>query len=185
MGKTKVMQVALGRSPETECVAGVHALQKYMKGEVGLLFTNRDVQEVRDFFETYTELDFARSGATAERGFTIQRGGELHTSYGVDGGEDDPLPMAIEPTLRKLGVPTKIVKGKVMLEDRPEFSMDIDMERNNEEGYEVCKEGDVLDSRQTSILKIFGVRMAEFKMDLQAVFDKTNGTVKSMDTMED
>ena len=72
-----------------------------------------------------------------------------------------------------------------MLEDRPEFSMDIDMERNNEEGYEVCKEGDVLDSRQTSILKIFGVRMAEFKMDLQAVFDKTNGTVKSMDTMED
>lgn len=177
MGKTKVMQVALGRSQETECVPGVNALQAHMKGEVGLLFTDREPQEVQDYFETYTELDYARSGAEAAQGFRIPPG-ELHTAYGVEGGEEDPLPMSIEPTLRKLGVPTKIVRGKVLLEDRPDFSMD------TEEGYEVCKEGDILDSRQTSILKIFGVRMAEFKMDLQAVYDKKDASVRSSGTME-
>lgn len=179
MGKTKVMQVALGRSPETECIPGVSGLQEHMKGEVGLLFTDRNPQEVQNYFETYTELDYARSGAIAERGFTIPHG-ELHTAYGVDGGEEDPLPMAIEPTLRKLGVPTKIVKGKVFLEDRPEFSMDVD----TADGFEVCKEGDVLEAKQTSILKIFGVRMAEFKMDLQAVYDKESATVKNLADMQ-
>ena len=177
MGKTKVMQVALGRSKETECVPGVSTLQSHMKGEVGLLFTDRGPQEVEDYFETYTEVDYARSGAVAAQGFKIPQG-ELHTAYGVDGGEEDPLPMSIEPTLRRLGVPTKIVKGKVMLEDRPDFSMD------TEEGYEVCKEGDTLDSRQTSILKIFGVRMAEFRMDLQAVYDKQDESVRSIGSME-
>ena len=177
MGKTKVMQVALGRSKETEHVPGVSGLQSHMKGEVGLLFTDREPQEVEDYFATYTELDFARSGAVASQGFRIPPG-ELHTAYGVEGGEEDPLPMAIEPTLRKLGVPTKIVKGKVTLEDRPDSSMDTD------EGYEVCKVGEVLESKQTSILKIFGVRMAEFKMDLQAVYDKKNESVKAIGSME-
>lgn len=179
MGKTKVMQVALGRSPETECLPGVSGLQEFMKGEVGLLFTDRNPQEVQDYFEAYTELDYARSGAIAPRGFTIPQG-ELHTAYGVEGGEEDPLPMAIEPTLRKLGVPTKIVRGKVFLEDRPEFSMDVDIA----DGYEVCKEGDMLEAKQTSILKIFGVRMAEFKMDLQAVYEKENGSVRAISGMD-
>lgn len=177
MGKTKVMQVALGRTPETECVPGVSKMQQYMKGEVGLLFTDRDTKEVEEYFKTYSKLDYARSGAVASREFRIPPG-ELYTAYGVEGGEDDPLPMSIEPTLRKLGVPTKIVKGKVTLEDRPEESMD------TEEGYRVCKEGDVLDSRQTSILKIFGVRMSEFTVDLKAAYDKANESVKSIDGME-
>ena len=177
MGKTKVMQVALGRSVETECVPGVSPLVKHMSGDVGLLFTNRPAQEVEDYFSTYSELDYARSGATAAQSFRIPHG-ELHTAFGVDGGSEEPLPMAIEPTLRKLGVPTKIVRGKVMLEDRPEFAMD------TEEGYEVCKEGEVLDSRQTSILKIFGVRMAEFKMDLLATYDKEQQKVRKIGQME-
>lgn len=179
MGKTKVMQVALGRTQETECVPGVVGLQEHMKGEIGLLFTNRDPAEVEEYFSTYSELDYARSGAVASQEFRIPPG-ELHTAYGVDGGEEDPLPMAIEPTLRKLGVPTKIVKGKVFLEDRPDDTMDTD----NEEGYQVCKEGDVLDSRQTSILKIFGVRMAEFKMDLRAVYDKEKSSVRNIGEMD-
>lgn len=176
MGKTKVMQVALGRSPETECAPGVSGLQSYMSGEIGLLFTDREPQEVEDYFSTYSELDYARSGAVASQTFRIPPG-ELYTAYGVEGGTEDPIPMSIEPHLRKLGVPTKIVKGKVVLQDRPDFSMDA------EEGYEVCKEGDTLDSRQTSILKIFGVRMAEFRMDLRAVYDKQNESIRSVDQM--
>lgn len=176
MGKTKVMAVALGHNSETEAVVGVSALMPYLKGEVGLLFTNRSAVEIESFFETFVNQDYARSGAVASQGFRIPPG-QLHTAYGV-GGEEDPLPLAIEPQLRKLGVPTKINKGKVMLEESPADAMD------DEEGYLVCREGDKLDSRQTSILKIFGVRMAEFKMGLRAVFDKSAESVKEITGME-
>lgn len=178
MGKTKVMAVAIGHNAETECVSGVSALSTYLKGEVGLLFTNRSTDEIESFFESFVNLDYARSGAVATQEFRIPQG-ELHTAYG-HGGEEDPLPLQIEPQLRKLGVPTRIVKGKVMLEE----TTDDVMAGDEEEGYLVCKEGDTLDSRQTSILKIFGVRMAEFKMGLRAVYDKQSEKVKEMTEME-
>ena len=87
--------------------------------------------------------------------------------------------MSIEPTLRKLGVPTRLVRGKVVLEEGAEegFGMESD-------GYMVCREGDTLDSRQTTILKIFGVRMAEFKVQLRASFEKESATVKEIGEME-
>lgn len=178
MGKTKVMMVGLGQTAETECVPGVSALGPYVKGEMGLLFTNREPSEIEEYFQDSLNLDYARSGTTATQEIIIPPG-QLHTMYGVDGGEEDPLPIQIEPTLRKLGIPTRIVKGKVVLEERPEGAMDDD-----EEGYLVCREGDTLDSRQTNILKILGVRMSEFKIDLKAVFDKNAGIVREIGGME-
>ena len=177
MGKTKVMMVSLGQTAETECVPGVSALGPYLKGEVGVLFTNREPSEIEEYFDDYLNLDYARSGTTATQEIRIPPG-ELHTMYGVPGGEEDPLPLQIEPTLRKLGVPTRLAKGKVVLEEHPEGSMD------DEEGYLVCNEGDTLDSRQTSILKILGVRMSEFKIELLAVFDKNEGAVRQVGQME-
>jgi mRNA turnover protein 4 len=179
MGKTKVMSVALGRDKETECVPGVSALGAYVTGEVGLLFTDRDPKEVEAYFETFGDLDYARSGSAASWEVRIPQG-EIRTQYGVEGGEDEVLPMAIEPQLRKLGVPTRIKMGKVVLEDAAEGVIVED----GEEGYLVCKEGDILDSRQTSILKIIGVRMAEFKVGLRAIFDKGAGSVTEIRGME-
>lgn len=173
MGKTKVMMIGLGQTAEKECVPGVSALAPYVKGEVGLLFTNREPSEVEEYFESSLNLDFARSGTTAPQEVRIPPG-VVHTMYGVDGGEEDPLPLAIEPTLRKLGVPTRVVKARVVLEEHPEGSMD------TEEGYLVCREGDTLDSRQTSILKILGVRMSEFKIGLIAVYDKNESAVRKV-----
>jgi len=176
MGKTKVMTVALGRDAETECVPGVCALAPHITREVGLLFTNREPAQIQQYFESFVSSDFARSGATAPYDCKIPPG-ECHTMYGVEGGADDPLPMSIEPTLRKLGMPTKLVKGKIFLEESAE-GMD------DEEGYMICKEGDTLDSRQTTLLKIFGVRMAEFKMDLKAMYDKSNSHVSQVGAMD-
>lgn len=177
MGKNKVLQVGLGRTPETEVVPGVSALGPFMKGEFGLLFTEREPSEVEEYFADWLDQDFARSGSTASRTVRIPHG-EIHTQYGVEGGEDDPLPVQIEPTLRKLGIPTRLVKGKVMLEERPDGSMD------DEDGYLVCREGDTLDSRQTSILKILGVRMSEFRIGLRAVYDKNTSSVRQLGAME-
>ncbi|KIW33482.1 uncharacterized protein PV07_00328 [Cladophialophora immunda] len=177
MGKNKVLMVGLGHTVETECVPGVSALEPYVKGEVGLLFTDQEPTHIEEYFADWLNQDFARSGSIATRDVRIPPG-EIHTQYGVEGGEDDPLPVQIEPTLRKLGIPTRLVKGKVVLEEHPEGSMD------EEEGYLVCKEGETLDSRQTSILKILGVRMSEFRIGLRAVFDKNTSTVRELGAME-
>jgi mRNA turnover protein 4 len=177
MGKTKVLMHGLGLTEETEVVPGVRGLAPYVKGEVGLLFTDREPAEIEEYFANMQNYDFARSGSTATYEIRIPPG-EIYTQYGVAGGEDDPLPVQIEPTLRKLGIPTKLVKGKVLLEEASETHTD------EEEGYLVCREGEMLDSRQTSILKILGVQMSEFKVGLRAVFDKTAASVKQRGAME-
>lgn len=178
MGKTKLMAHALGSTQESEHAPGLHLLTPYMAGEVGLLFTNRGPEDIEDYCANFTSLDFARAGTQAARGYVIPRG-ELRTSFGVEGGEDDPIPIGAEPTLRKLGVPTSIVKGKVVLGESA------DSEPMNEDtGYIVCREGDTLDSRQTALLKTFGVRMAEFRIGLRAVWEKGGGTVREMGGME-
>lgn len=142
------------------------------------MFTNRGVGEIERYFAGFRSLDYARAGTKAGRGFTIPRG-ELRTMFGVERGEDDLVPMAVEPTLRKLGVPTRIVKGRVVLEESgdPEGMQ-------QEDGYVVCREGETLDSRQTTLLKIFGIRMAEFRVSLKAVWEKAGGMVKEMGGME-
>jgi mRNA turnover protein 4 len=179
MGKTKVMGVALGRDAASEIVPGVSALSKYLSGEIGLFFTDRGADEVRAAFEGFWDADFARAGAAATREVRVGYG-EVRTMFGIRGQEEESLPLAIEPQLRKLGMPTRIKGGKVVLEDAPEGGM----VEEKDEGYLVCREGETLDSRQTNILKILGVRMAEFRVDVQAVFDREEGTVRELEGME-
>lgn len=178
MGKTKLMVHALGSTEETEHASGLRLLTPYMSGEIGLLFTDRAPQEIEEYFTNFMSLDFARAGTKAAQSFIIPRG-ELRTAFGVEGGEDDPIPIGVEPTLRKLGVPTRIVKGRVILEESGDGE---GMEE--EEGCVVCRQGEVLDSRQTTLLKIFGVRMAEFKVGLKAVWEKAGGTVREFGGMD-
>lgn len=64
-GKNKVMMVALGRSPSDEYKDNLHQVSKKLRGEVGLLFTNRTKEEVNEWFTKYTEMDFARGGNKA------------------------------------------------------------------------------------------------------------------------
>ncbi|KAI5294878.1 mRNA turnover and ribosome assembly protein [Ascosphaera acerosa] len=173
-GKTKVMALALGATPETACAPNLEKLNSFMTGAVGLLFTNRDPQAVLSHLATFRPLDFARAGDVATRDFTIPNGVVYAQAGEVAPEHDQPLSHTIEPQLRKLGVPTRLVKGKVTLE------MD--------GGYPVCKAGKTLDSRQTTLLKMFGVRMAEFRVAIKAQWDREGGKVtvlqKSGEEME-
>lgn len=45
-GKNKVMGVALGKTPEDEYKDGLHKVTKRLWGQNGLLFTNRNTEEV-------------------------------------------------------------------------------------------------------------------------------------------
>ncbi|KAL9623461.1 MAG: hypothetical protein Q9160_002354 [Pyrenula sp. 1 TL-2023] len=196
MGKNRVLALALGASPNNPSKTpllttitsppspGTSLLTPHLHGSIGLLFTSRPPQKVQSYFANYTNSDYARAGTVAPRAFHLAPG-ELYTRYGVDGGEEDPLPLGVEPTLRKLGVPSRVRGGRVVLEgggDAATGGEEAGMDGGGGEGlYTVCKEGDVLDSRQTSILKIFGVRMAEFRVGLRAVWSKSKGTVEDLD----
>ena len=46
LGKNKVMQVALGRTPEEEEADNAHVLSRYLRGQVCLLFTDKTEKEI-------------------------------------------------------------------------------------------------------------------------------------------
>ncbi|KAJ5832475.1 hypothetical protein N7474_000786 [Penicillium riverlandense] len=170
-GKTKVMAVALGSTPENEAAENLRLLTPHLSGAVGLLFTSREPASVISFFENYRPLDYARAGTVATRSFTIPNGLVYARAGEVPAEDDEPISHTIEPALRKLGVPTRLVKGKVMLE----------LTGEQEEGYRVCREGETLDSRQTTLLKMFGVVSSEFKVDLRAQWTRSTGEVKVLE----
>lgn len=163
------MAKALGQTPADEHLTNLSKLAPFLNGNVGLFFTNREPKDILEYFSAYAQTDFARAGITATQTFTIpagvvySRGGELPAD------DDVPLPHSQELTVRKWGMPTKLEKGKVLL-DAP---------------YTVCKEGQVLNSHQTALLKLFGVAMADFKVDMKAYYSAATETVTEVDAMEE
>jgi ribosomal protein L10 len=166
-GKTKLMAKALGVTPEEAQADGLDKLTRHLSGSVGLLFTNREPESILVFFENLSPVDFARAGTTATRDFIIPPGVVYATGGEVPPEHDVPMEHSIEPELRRLGIPTRMIKGRVVL-----GSLDKDGQAEGE-GYTVCKEGDVLDSRQTRLLKLFNICLSEFRVKVLAYVSLT------------
>ncbi|KAH8705341.1 putative 60S acidic ribosomal protein P0 [Talaromyces proteolyticus] len=160
-GKTKVMAVALGNTAETAFAENLDKLTPFLTGAVGLLFTSRSADDVLAYFDSFAPSDYARAGTVSTRAFTIPNGVVYSRAGEIPITEDEPISHTVEPTLRKLGVPTRLVKGKVMLELT-----------EGEEGHLVCREGETLDSKQTTLLKMFGVATSEFRVVMKAQWDR-------------
>nr|KAF6382918.1 MRT4-like protein, ribosome maturation factor [Pipistrellus kuhlii] len=65
-GKNKVMMVALGRSPADEYKDNLHQVSKKLRGEVGLLFTNRTKEEVNECGDPAVRLRGVQGGRRAD-----------------------------------------------------------------------------------------------------------------------
>ena len=140
IGKNKVIQVALGRSPEEETADNSHQLSKYLRGQVCLLFTNKTEKDVQAFIDEHHEPDFAKAGAKATFTVFLEKGVEALKDYGH----------GMEPYLRQLGLPTKLNMQKIeLLADT--F---------------VCRQGDELSVEQCKILKLLGHQMANFQLKI-------------------
>jgi len=189
-GKNTLLSLSLGTTPSTSPLPGLHALtphlrpskstassstQSHTETQVGLLLTSRPPDRVQSFFSTFHPLDYARAGTQATRSFSIPPGqiyapASSSSKHDDEGDEAVPVAATREPELRKLGVPTKLNKGKV--------------ENIEEEGYPVCKTGQVLDSRQTALLKFFGEKMAVFGVGIRAHWSSGSGEVEAVGAEE-
>ncbi|KAK2704540.1 mRNA turnover protein 4 homolog [Artemia franciscana] len=144
LGKNRVMALALGRHSEDEVQENLHKVSKLLKGQCGLLFTNRSKEEVSKFFEDYVESDYARSGTVAP--ITVQ----------LSEGPLEQFPFNLEPQLRQLGLPTSLKRGVIhLIKD-----------------FVVCKKGKVINCEQARILKHLGQKLAEFRVVLEARWSK-------------
>jgi mRNA turnover protein 4 len=142
LGSNKVLKVALGNSDAEEYKTNLSELAADIKGNCGLLFTKLDQDKVEEMVDNFEVMDYARSGAQATEDFALPAGPVLQ--FG------EPIAHTLEPTLRKHGMPTKLNKGVV------ELVAD----------HTICSEGDTLTPDQAALLRIFGVMMAKFEMQL-------------------
>ena len=95
----------------------------------------------------------------------------MYSTAGQVAPENDvPVGQAAEPELRRLGMPTRMVAGRVVCGDEGQIA-----------GYTICKEGEVLDSRQTRLLKLFGVCLSEFRVKVVAYWSAANGEVTEVE----
>ncbi|KAF9816105.1 hypothetical protein SFRURICE_003656 [Spodoptera frugiperda] len=156
-GKNKVMAVALGRTKSDEVEDQLNLLSKRLKGQCGLLMTNKDVPEVLQWFKGFSDAEYARAGFVATKDVVLPVG---------------PLPdfsHTMEPHLRKLGLPTSLERGVI----------------NIIKEYQVCKKGVPLTPEQASVLKLLGIQMADFKVVIKCHWTKGKGFHKDLDIPSD
>jgi len=139
LGKNKVMALALGKTKATEYKKNLSQVTRSISGSRGLLLTNTPKDDVIRAFEEFKEEHYARSGFIATRDFILEAG-------------PLPQPFSMEPTLRKLGLPTKLKAGTILLESK----------------VTVCQKGDTLTPEQCKILEYFEQKMAIMRIVLHA-----------------
>ncbi|KAM6979692.1 mRNA turnover protein 4 homolog [Aplochiton taeniatus] len=156
-GKNKVMMIALGKGPTDEYKDNLHKVSRFLKGEVGMLFTNKTKEEVQEYFSHFKETDFARGGNKALMAVTLDEGPLEQFSH------------SMEPQLRQLGLPTALKKGVVtLLKD-----------------HAVCKEGDTLTPEQARVLKLFAIQMAEFRVKIKCMWNSETGDIEAFAAEDD
>lgn len=170
--KTTVMAKALGETKPEEYQPGLAQLTKFLEGGDGLLFSAREPDEVEEYFKNFSEMDYARANVEATQDFVVPAG-IVYETGGQQPVEDDvPLTHNEEVRVRSFGMPTRLDKGKVVLDS----------------DYAVCKKGQKLNANQTALLKRFGVQLSESTVLLRAHWSSATQevtTVKPDTAMEE
>nr|SVE75329.1 EOG090X0BJA [Daphnia dolichocephala] len=152
LGKNRVIAIALGRSKEAECRENLHEFSRRLKGQCGIVFTDKTKNEVIKYFQKHVESDYARAGNVATETVVLQP------------GPLEQFPFNMEPYLRQLGLPTSLQRGVVTLLKE----------------HTVCKQGSVLSPEEARLLKLLCIHMAEFKVTIEAVWRKEDGTFEDL-----
>lgn len=148
LGKNKLIQVALGKTPEDEYSDNLRHVSKEITENVGLLFTSRTRAEVEEFFRNFSEPDFARAGFVSPRDVVVTN--KMLFNH--------PTTM-VDQQFKKLGLPAKIENGKVVL-------------LGEKAEHLLCKEGETISVEKCKLLTHFGIKLSEFKVQLVCHWSK-------------
>merc|ERR1711976_1152993 len=99
------------------------------------------------YFSSLVEEDFARAGSIAPRKIVVTN--EMLYNF----------PTSMVEQFRKLGMPVEVDNGKIVLS-------------GDKEEYIVCEEGDSLTVEACKILVQFGIKVAEFKLNLMCYWSQ-------------
>jgi mRNA turnover protein 4 len=151
LGKNKITQLALGKTPEDEYQDNLRRVAALVSGSVGLLATNRSSEEVERWFDDFEVDDFAKVGFVAQADLRVERG---------------PMPqfeVSMCPTLRKLGMSIQVDHGKLdLLTD-----------------FILCRRGKAISAEQAKALVHFNIKLVKFKVRLMACW--SGGSFTEMD----
>ena len=165
LAKTKLVSHALSELSQ-ESFPNLAEVASWVNGQVGLFFwSGVSDSDVLAYFDSINEIDYARGGTKATQSITIPSGITLHygvLSEAVD--EQVDLPASMEPYLRSLSMPTILKKGKIELT----------------RSFQVCKKGAVLTHDQAKILKVFGMKMAEFRVGVVGYWTKADDSITQL-----
>ena len=153
LGKAKVLQKALGTSPETSPKPNLYQLSEVtitqnITGNSGLLFTNEDVSRAIEFFTFFSEEHYLHPGQVATDEVVIPAGVGTFTRFSN----------TIEPYLRQLGLPTRLHEAQ------------IEMLRS----FTVCTAGQTLTSEQAKILRLLDSKLGSFRIQLKGLWSEGN-----------
>lgn len=154
LGKNRVMQLALGLDSETEFRPGLCEAAQDVTGHRGLLFTNRSQDEVVAYFAEYGKLDYARAGATAT------------ATVSMSAGPIEGMTHTMTPTLTKLGMPVKLMRGVIV----------------NTADFDICRKGDTLTPEAARLLKLFEKPLVTFRLTLISCWSAADNQYRSLAT---
>eukprot|EP01057_Protomagalhaensia_wolfi_P000477 Protomagalhaensia_wolfi_Nauph_80__476@NODE_1267_length_1622_cov_400_415666_g976_i0_p1_GENE_NODE_1267_length_1622_cov_400_415666_g976_i0NODE_1267_length_1622_cov_400_415666_g976_i0_p1_ORF_typecomplete_len230_score60_34RL10P_insert/PF17777_1/2_1e19Ribosomal_L10/PF00466_20/7_7e17Ribosomal_L10/PF00466_20/7_7e02Lactamase_B_5/PF14597_6/0_04_NODE_1267_length_1622_cov_400_415666_g976_i07171406 len=160
--KWRLIRVALGQSPESAIEDNIWKLAALVTGDCALLLTNENAKTVKEKLAQHTTPRYALAGTPATETVTLAAGAETFQGF----------TSSMEPMLRKLGLPTLLKDGQILLIG----------------DYTVCKEGEPLSVNAAKILRHLGHRnadayqMGKFEMQLKATWDKKSKKVTQAST---
>jgi len=146
------MQFALGRDETTEIRHNMHRLTKVLIGKKALFFTSSPPKKIIKFFGNFKRLEFPHSGFVAKKDFIIPPGPLNKNKF----------PSTLEPQLRSLGLPIKLIRGIIHVENK----------------FPVCRKGQVLNSKKSRILKFFGKRQEITTIEIKAYWRENKVKIK-------
>ena len=155
IGKNHVMQVGLGKNEEEESKEGSSKLNKYLKGNCGLFFTDKEPDDIISYFKEYSSPYFGNVGSISNQTLILKRGFDEHLA---------DFPSSMESQFRQLGMNIKVDDGKFCLLD----------------DYVVCQEGKALTPDQSKMCKHLGINLDEFKIYIKAYLGN-NGLFKEVE----
>jgi len=155
MGKNKTMARAFGSDEASEYKPNLHKISPLISGFRVIFMTNDNRDDIMKFLRTHRVLDFARAGFVP-----------IETILRHPGPIE--LPHSLEPTLRKLGMPTRLKAGTIYLES--EFTL--------------CQAGKIISPEQARLLKLLDIKLAEFRLEVTA-FWSNDGTYEIYEEEEE